>query len=458
MRLRGGLMLSGVFLGGLALGTVAQPLSRAMGQAAPNDSTYQQLSLFGDIVSQVKQNYVMNPPSDKLIYNAVNGMLAGLDPHSSYMNAQQYTDMQVQTSGQFGGLGLEVTQKDRLLEVIAPIDDTPGSRAGIKSGDIIVEIDGHSTEGLDLDAAVGKMRGPVGTQVSLTIKRNGVTTPVHVTLTREVIKIQDVKSKLYTTADGAIGYIRLDSFDENADPHIRSAVSDLKKQAHGNLRGYVLDMRDNPGGLLDQAVAVSDDFMNTGEIVSTHGRHSQDDQVWYAQGGDITNSAPIVILTDSGTASAAEIVTAALQQNRRALVLGQKTFGKGSVQTIMPIDNQGALRLTTALYFTPSGKSIQGYGVTPDITVAETSTPDDAFFAQLRETDLLNSFANPTGQISTPLPPAPALPAVASSIPSKPPAGWPAFDSTKPTTDFQLQMALKLVGGMQPVSTVAASN
>jgi carboxyl-terminal processing protease len=457
MKLRNGLMLSGIFVAGLAIGTVAQPLTRAMGDAAPAD-TYQQLSLFGDILTEVKQNYVIDPPSDKLIYNAVNGMLSGLDPHSSYMNAQQYADMQVQTTGQFGGLGLEVTQTDGLLKVITPIDDTPGAHAGIKPGDIIVEINGIATDSLTLDDAVTRMRGAPGTKVTLTIKRNGVSSPVVLTLTREVIKIQDVKDKILTSEAGPIGYIRLDSFDENADPHIRNAVIDLQKQAHGPIHGYILDLRDNPGGLLDQAVAVSNDFLNSGEIVSTHGRHSQDDQVWYAQSnGDIVQGAPIVILTNAGTASAAEIVTAALQQNRRALVLGTKTFGKGSVQTIMPIDNEGALRLTTALYFTPSGKSIQGYGVSPDVTVNDSATPDDAF-SSLRETDLLNSFTNPTGQQNTPLPPAPPLPAVASSIPGKPPANWPAFDATKPSTDFQLQMALKLISGMQPTGTATASN
>ena len=216
MRLRNSLMLGGMFLAGLAMGTVAQPLQRAMGQQAPNDSTYQQLSLFGDILTQIKENYVIDPPSNKLIYNAVNGMLSGLDPHSSYMNAQQYADMQVQTSGQFGGLGLEVTQAAGLLKVISPIDGTPGARAGIRPGDIIVEINGHSTDGLNLDDAVTEMRGPPGTQVSLTIKRSGINTPVHVTLTREIIKIQDVKDQLFNTPDGPVGYIRLDSFDEDA--------------------------------------------------------------------------------------------------------------------------------------------------------------------------------------------------------------------------------------------------
>jgi carboxyl-terminal processing protease len=451
-------MLSGVFLGGLVIGTTAAPLRQAFGQDASQDSTYQQLSLFGDIFTQVKANYVIDPPADKLVYNAVNGMLSGLDPHSSYMNQKQYADMQVQTTGQFGGLGLEVTTAaGGLLKVITPIDDTPASRAGIKAGDIIVDIDGHSTDGLNLDDAVTRMRGAPGTNISLTLKRNGITTPVNVTLTREIIQIQDVKDQLFSTPAGPIGYIRLDSFDENADPHIRKAVTELNKQAHGNIHGYILDMRNNPGGLLDQAVAVSDDFLNTGEIVSTHGRHDQDDQVWYAQSGDIVNGAPVVVLTNEGTASAAEIVTAALQQNRRALVLGETTFGKGSVQTIVPIPNNGALRLTTALYYTPSGKSIQDYGVSPDITVADTRTPEDQF-ASLRESNLLNSFTNPTGQSAPPLPPATPLPAVVKTIPDKPPANWPSFDPSKPETDFQLQMGLKLVAAMSATGPSTASN
>ncbi|WP_297443714.1 S41 family peptidase [Acidocella sp.] len=436
-----------MFFTGLALGTASSPFMRAVGQDAPDNSTYQQLSLFGDILATVKQDYVIDPPADKLIYNAANGMMAGLDPHSSYMNAKQYADMQVQTSGQFGGLGLEVTEVDGLLKVISPIDDTPGAKAGIRPGDIIVEINGHATDGLSLDDAVNKMRGAPGTKITLTLKRNGITTPVHVTMTREIIKIQDVKYKLFQTSAGPVGYIRLASFDENADPHIRNAITKLRAQSGKPLHGYILDLRDNPGGLLDQAVAVADDFLTQGEIVSTKGRHATDDQVWYAQGTDVTNNAPVVILTNAGTASAAEIVTAALQQNRRALVLGTKTFGKGSVQTILPIDNEGALRLTTALYFTPSGKSIQGFGVTPDVKVSDTATPDDQF-AALREDDLINAFANPTGQQNIPLPPAKPLPAVAAQIPAVPPANWPKFDATKPSTDFQLQMGLKLIAGM----------
>jgi carboxyl-terminal processing protease len=464
MRLRNGLLLGGIFLSGVLAGGIAAPVRHAIAQDASNDSTYQQLSLFGDILTQVKQNYVIDPPADKLIYNAANGMLAGLDPHSSYMNKQDYANMQVQTTGEFGGLGLEVTESSGLLKVITPIDDTPGAKAGIKPGDIIVEIDHKPTQGLGLDDAVTKMRGPAGTQINLTLKRVGINAPVNVTLTREKITIQDVKSKLYPSAGGDIGYIRLDSFDENADPHIRAAVTSLQKQAKGPIKGYVLDMRDNPGGLLEQAVAVSDDFLNSGEIVSTHGRHAQDDQVWYAQAGDILNGAPLVVLTNAGTASAAEIVTAALQQNRRALVLGTTTFGKGSVQTIMPIDDQGALRLTTALYFTPSGKSIQGFGVTPDIKVSDTRTAPDAF-SQLRETDLLNSFTNPTGQTAPALPPAIPMPAVAKTIPDKPPATWPTFDPNKPETnpalnpaaDFQLQMGIKLLDGMSPIGTTTAA-
>jgi carboxyl-terminal processing protease len=457
MKLRSGLMLGGVFLAGLVIGTAGGPITRAAGQDAPNDSTYQQLSLFGDIFERVKANYVVDPPSDKLIYNAVNGMLAGLDPHSSYMNEKQYADMQVETTGQFGGLGLEVTQASGLLKVITPIDDTPASRAGIKAGDIIVSIDGHSTDGLNLNDAVDKMRGAVGSKITLTLKRSGIDTPVVVTLTRQIIQIQAVKDRLFSSSAGDIGYIRLASFSENADPDIRKAVTALQAQAHGHIHAYILDMRDNPGGLLDQAVAVGDDFLNNGEIVSTHGRHSQDDQVWYAEPGDITNGAPIVVLTNEGTASAAEIVTAALQQNRRALVLGMRTFGKGSVQTIVPIPGNGALRMTTALYYTPSGKSIQDYGVSPDVKVSDTRTPADQF-ANLRESDLLNSFQNPSGMTAPPLPPAVPLPAVAKSIPDKPPVNWPAFDASNPGTDFQLQMGLKLAEGMSdPVSSTASN-
>ena len=457
MKLRSGLMLSGVFLAGLLFGSAAAPLHRAIGQDAPGDSTYQQLSLFGDIFDRVKENYVVDPPSDTLIYDAVNGMLAGLDPHSSYMNQKQYGDMQVETSGQFGGLGLEVTQTDGLLKVISPIDDTPAARAGIKPGDIIVDINGKSTDGINLDDAVTEMRGPPNSKITLTLKRSGVDTPVILTLTREIIQIQDVKSRLFPTASGNVGYIRLASFDEKADQDIRSAVTALQKQSGGNIHAYILDMRDNPGGLLDQAVSVADDFLNSGEIVSTHGRHSDDDQVWYAQPGDILNGAPMVVMTNEGSASAAEIVTAALQQNQRALVLGMRTFGKGSVQTIVPIPGNGALRLTTALYYTPSGKSIQDYGVTPDVKVSDTRTPADQF-ASLRESDLLHSFHNPSGLTAPPLPSALPLPAVAKTIPDKPPSGWPALDLTKPSTDFQLQMALKLAAGMSAPGYKAAAN
>ena len=458
MKLRSGLMLSGVFLAGLVIGSAATPFHRAAGQDAPQDSTYQQLSLFGDIFDRVKANYVVDPPSDKLIYNAVNGMLAGLDPHSSYMNQKQYDDMQVETSGQFGGLGLEVTQTDGLLKEISPIDGTPAARAGIKPGDIIVDINGKSTDGINLDDAVTEMRGAPGSKINVTLKRSGIDTPVNLTLTREIIQIEDVKERLFPTAGGNIGYIRLASFDEKADPDIRSAIDTLQKQAgSAGIHAYILDMRDNPGGLLDQAVAVGDDFINSGEIVSTHGRHSEDDQVWYAQSGDILHGAPMVVMVNQGSASAAEIVTAALQQNQRALVLGMRTFGKGSVQTIVPIPGNGALRLTTALYYTPSGKSIQDYGVTPDVKVSDTRTPDDQF-ASLRESDLLHSFQNPSGLTAPPLPSALPLPAVAKTIPDKPPVGWPAMDLTKPSTDFQLQMALKLADGMSAPGYKAASN
>ncbi len=439
MKLRAGLMLGTAFVIGLGAGVLMMSSRPAMSQADPNSDVYQQLGLFSDIFGRVKADYVVPEKSEKLVYDAINGMLTGLDPHSGYMNKKQYADMQVETTGEFGGLGLEVSEFNGFIKVITPIDDTPAAKAGIKPGDLIVDIDKKTTDGLDLNKAVDEMRGKVGSQITLTIKRAHVDTPITVTLTREIIQVQAVKSKLY----GDIGYIRLASFSEQADQDIRKAVAKLQDEAHGNIKGYVLDLRNNPGGLLDQGIAVADDFLNSGEIVSTHGRHSQDDEVWYAHPGDITNGAPIVVMVNAGSASAAEIVTAALQQNRRAVVLGTRSFGKGSVQTIFQIPGGGAMRLTTALYYTPSGKSIQDYGVQPDVKVAETRTPQDNF-PDVHEADLAHAFQNPSGLKAPILPPPLTLPAAAKSIPDKPPANWPKFDPTKPSTDFQLQQALKL--------------
>ncbi len=444
MNLRSGLMVASGFVLGICFGVLAPTVHGALADGQKGSNTYQQLSLFGDVFERVRADYVTPEPASKLVYDALNGMLAGLDPHSAYMNEQQYADMQAETSGHFGGLGLEVTETKGLITVISPIDGTPAAKAGIKPGDMIVAINKKPVIGWSLNKAVNEMRGPVGSKITLTIKRRGVHKPIIATLTRATIHVKAVKSKLY----GNIGYIRLASFAQNANRDIHKAISRLKAESHGKVAGYILDLRNNPGGLLDQGVDVANDFLNSGEIVSTHGRHPADDSVWYAHAnGDLTKGAPLVVMINAGTASAAEIVTAALQQNRRAIVLGTRSFGKGSVQTIFTIPGHGALRLTTALYYTPSGQSIQDYGVQPDIVVHESPKSNDRF-PTLREADMPHAFHNPSGLQAPPLPPRIPLPAVARSIATYPPSNWPKFKIGDPATDYQLQMALKLADAM----------
>ncbi|MDD2876462.1 MAG: S41 family peptidase [Acidiphilium sp.] len=443
MKFRTNLLIAGTFVVGIGVGVVAPVVRGALADAPAGGNTYQQLGLFENIFQRVKADYVTPEPSSKLIYDSMNGMLAGLDPHSGYMNKRQYKDMQAETSGQFGGLGLEVSQAAGFIKVISPIDGTPAAKAGIKPGDLIVAINGKPIVGITLDKAVDDMRGPPGSQITLMIKRAGVHKPIVDTLTRATIHVQAVKDKLY----GKIGYMRLASFSENANRDIRRAVHKLQSDSHDHVDAYVLDLRNNPGGLLNQGIAVADDFLNSGEIVSTHGRHSADDEVWYAHPGDIAHGKPIVILINSGTASAAEIVAAALQQNRRAVVMGTRSFGKGSVQTIFTIPGHGALRLTTALYYTPSGKSLQDYGVQPDVTVHESSNPKDQF-PKIREADMPNAFHNPSGMKAPILPPKLVLPAMVKTIAPRPPATWPKLVPDKASTDYQLQMALKLAAAM----------
>ncbi|MGC8470481.1 MAG: S41 family peptidase, partial [Acetobacteraceae bacterium] len=394
MKYRSGLLVGAAFLVGAMLQPAARfaehqfglPLGIPAAFASPGSSgqdTYRLLSLFGTVFERVRADYVVPVSDRKLMDNALNGMLTGLDPHSGYMDAKQYRDMQVQTQGQFGGLGLEVTEFQGLIKVISPIDGTPAAKAGMKPGDLIVAIDKKSVEGMSLNQAVNRMRGPPNSKIELLIKRPGVKAPIDLTLTREVIQVKAVHYKLY----GDIGYIRLSAFTEQANPGVRHAIAALKREAHGKIGGYILDLRNNPGGLLDQAVAVANDFLNQGEIVSTRGRHPIDDERWDAKPGDLTAGAPLVVMVNAGSASASEIVTGALQDNRRAVVLGVRSFGKGSVQTIIPIPGHGALRLTTARYYTPSGRSIQDLGITPDILVHEQHNPA-ASFPPLRESDL----------------------------------------------------------------------
>ncbi|CAH2599387.1 Carboxyl-terminal protease [Rhodovastum atsumiense] len=451
MKLRTGLLLGAAFSAGVAIGPITrhvapnlQFLPYALAQDSGRAETYRLLTLFGDVFERVRAEYV-EPVGDRdLVENAINGMLTGLDPHSNYMNAKSFRDMQVQTRGEFGGLGIEVTQDNGFIKVISPIDDTPASKAGIKAGDLILALDGQTVQGLSLNEAVDKMRGPPNSKIKLTIRREGNDAPLEVGLTREVIHIQVVKSRL---EQGDIAYLRVTSFNEQTDAGLRKAIATLKAQAGDKLRGIVLDLRNNPGGLLDQAVAVSDDFIEQGEIVSTRARHAEDSQRWNAKGGDISGGLPMVVLINGGSASASEIVAGALQDHRRAIVLGTRSFGKGSVQTVIPLPGNGAMRLTTARYYTPSGRSIQGLGITPDVEVAATREEKPHFLPD-READLNRALRNSGGTPQQAAPPRNDLPPIVRDLPKLPPEGFPTFDATKPETDFQLQQGLTLLRAM----------
>ncbi|MBV9784647.1 MAG: S41 family peptidase [Acidisphaera sp.] len=459
MTRRTGLLLTTAFMVGVATGPASSLLARQFGflpeafaQDSDNAETYRLLSLFGDVFERVRAEYV-EPVNDRdLINNALNGMLSGLDPHSNYMDSKAFRDMQVQTRGEFGGLGIEVTQDNGFIKVITPIDDTPASRAGVKPGDLILALDGMTVQGLTLNDAVDRMRGPPNSTIKLTIKREGVDKPIELTMQREVIHIEVVRSHL----EGDVGYIRLTQFNEQTDAGLRHAVQQLKAQAGDKLRGFVLDLRNNPGGLLDQAVSVSDDFLDHGEIVSTRARHPDDSQRWDAKPGDITGGLPVVVLINNGSASASEIVAGALQDNRRAILVGERSFGKGSVQTVIPLPGNGAMRLTTARYYTPSGRSIQGLGIAPDVPVAESRTSQPHFGPE-READLNHVLSNSGG---TPPAAAPArndLPAIVKDIPKTPPAAFPDYDPAKPATDFQLQEGLVVLHAMAPTRRASAN-
>src|SRR5467141_1801180 len=342
-------------------------LRQDVGAASPTNSaeTYKQLNLFGEVFERVRAEYVDEVSDDTLVESAINGMLTSLDPHSNYLNTKNFNDMKVQTRGEFGGLGIEVSMENGLVKVVSPIDDTPAARAGLKPGDLITHLDGEPVQGMTLPEAVEKMRGPVSSEIKLTIRREG-RDPFDVKLIRATIRIQSVRSHL---EGDNIGYIRVTTFNEQTDTGLNNAMKNLKQQAGNKLVGVVLDLRNNPGGLLAQAVAVSDAFLEKGEIVSTRGRRGEDAQRYNARAGDIAAGLPMVVLINGGSASASEIVAGALQDHHRAILLGTRSFGKGSVQTIIPLAGHGAMRLTTARYYTPSGRSIQAKGIDPDIVV-----------------------------------------------------------------------------------------
>src|SRR6202034_3832867 len=338
--------------------------------------TYRELNLFGDVFERVRADYVEKPDDSKLVESAINGMLAGLDPHSSYMDPKSFRDMQVQTRGEFGGLGIEVTMEDGLVKVVAPIDDTPAAKAGVMANDIITKLDEEQVQGLTLNQAVDKMRGPVNTKIKLTIMRKGQDKPIEVTIMRDVIRVRSVRSRL---EGDDVGYIRITQFNEQSTDGLKKALSDIAAQTNNGdkIKGYVIDLRNNPGGLLDQAISISDAFLEKGEIVSTRGRNAEETQRFNARAGDLTKGKPIILLINGGSASASEIVAGALQEHKRPTLVGTRSFGKGSVQTIIPLGaGNGALRLTTARYYTPSGRSIQAKGITPDIEVLQ-DVPED---------------------------------------------------------------------------------
>ncbi len=384
----------GALSGAIATAWVTSPLSA---QEANERSTYEQLDLFGDIFERVRSAYVEEVDERDLIEAAINGMLASLDPHSSYLPPEGFEDMRVQTRGEFGGLGIEVTMEEGFVKVVAPIDDTPAARAGLKANDFITHIDDEAVLGLTLSEAVDRMRGLVGTDITITILREGEAEPFDVTLKRETIKIRAVRTRL----EGDVGVLRITSFTEQTYENLADGIVKLEEEAGGadNIKGYVIDLRNNPGGLLNQAIAVSDAFLEKGEIVSTRGRDPRDSERHNAKAGDLSGGKPLVVLINEGSASASEIVAGALQDHRRAIIVGAKSFGKGSVQTIMPLSSEGAIRLTTSRYYTPSGRSIQALGIEPDILVEQQQIvaedeDEDAARRRRSEADLRGSLEN----------------------------------------------------------------
>ena len=386
--------LGGTLAGAIATTQIAGPLLAQ--EATRNSSVYEQLDLFGDIFERIRSQYVEEAEPSELIEAAINGMLTSLDPHSSYLSPTDADAMRVQTSGEFGGLGIEVTQEEGFVKVVSPIDGTPAAEAGIEAGDFITHVDGESVLGLTLDAAVEKMRGPVGSEIVITVVREGETEPFDVSIIRDTIELQAVRARV----QGETVVLRVTTFNEKTFPNLEAKLAEEVEKLGGmdNVNGFVVDLRNNPGGLLTQAIKVSDAFLEEGEIVSTRGREAADGDRFNATPGDLAQGKPIVVLINGGSASASEIVAGALKDHRRAIIVGTKSFGKGSVQTVMPLQNGGAMRLTTARYYTPSGRSIQSLGVSPDIVVQQPRRKPDT-----EEEDgppLLRSEADLRGAIS----------------------------------------------------------
>jgi carboxyl-terminal processing protease len=426
-------MIKQILAASAIMGAVALAVPAAAQQN--NSETYRQLNLFGDVFERVRADYVEDVSDENLIEAAINGMLTSLDPHSSYLSPKNFRDMQVQTRGEFGGLGIEVTMENGYVKVVSPIDDTPAFRAGLKPNDLITHLDGEQVQGLTLSQAVEKMRGKVGSDLKLTIRREG-RDAFDVSVTRAVIKIRSVRSRM----EGEdIGYVRITSFSEQTATGVERALKRFKETAKGKLKGIVLDLRNNPGGLLDQSVKVSDAFLNQGEIVSTRSRRADEGQRFNAKPGDVADGMPIVVLLNGGSASASEIVAGALQDHRRGIVMGTRSFGKGSVQTIIPLSGHGAIRLTTARYYTPSGRSIQAKGIDPDIVVEQATLNKVTQPRRTREADLRGRLDNPNG-----------------AEPAKPDATEKPVAAEKPQ-DYQLARAMDLLRGIALYGARAAN-
>jgi carboxyl-terminal processing protease len=424
-------LLLGVFAGAASTFDVVVHAEREQAQEALAPLPVDELRTFAEVFGRIKSDYVEPVDDKKLLNDAIQGMLAGLDPHSAYLDAESFKDMRIDTEGQFGGLGIEVTMENGFVKVVSPIEDTPAAKAGIKSGDLIIRLDEKAVKGLTLAEAVRLMRGKPGSDIVLTVVREG-SKPFKVTVTRAVIKIQSVKKRLL---EPGYGYVRITQFQTGTEKGLNDAVAKLEAENKGPLKGLVLDLRNNPGGVLNGALAVSDAFLDKGTIVTTDGRTPDSKSKHVARPGDLIHGAPLVVLVNGGSASASEIVAGALQDDKRAVIMGTRTFGKGSVQTIMPLSNNTALKLTTARYYTPSGRSIQAEGIQPDIVVDEAKVTHNDTGDHLREADLARHLANPD------------MPDAAEEKP-EPKKGEQKPLGAKGADDYQLQEALNLLKGV----------
>lgn len=431
--------------GAAALSTLALVPLATGAMATVDTATTDEISRFMDVFLEVRSNYVEPVDDSKLIEGAINGMLASLDPHSGYLDARGFSNLRTQTDGEYGGLGLSVTMEDGVVKVIAPTADTPADKAGIKAGDYITHINKELIFGLTLDEAVEQMRGKPGTKIDITVVREGQDKPIELTLTREIIDLKPVKWEV----KGDVGVLTVTSFSADATTDLRAAMLSVEKSLGKKPRGWVLDLRSNPGGLLDEAVGISDLFLERGEIVSQRGRRKGDIERYFAEPGDLAGGAPVIVLIDAGSASASEIVAGALQDQHRAVVMGERSFGKGSVQTVLPLTDTTALRLTTARYFTPSGRSVQEGGIEPDIRVPQLSDPDYKNRPRFRESDLRRHLVNEKK--------------VDNSLLEKDEKDDPRFTATaeelkaKGIEDFQLNYALQTIGRINPAARMAQS-